>query len=270
MTEARTSFDGSIPETYQSHLVPFLFDPYAEDIAARVAAAAPRLVLETAAGTGVVTRKLREALPPDATITASDLAEPMLDSARRLLADLPGIEFRQADATDMPFESAAFDAVVCQFGAMFFPDKVTGYREAHRVLGPGGMFAFNVWDSLVNNPPMRIARDLLTDVFDGDPPGFLSIPFGYNDTPAIEAELAEAGFADIASTVVNVPREVPSARDLAHGLLYGNPSISEIRERGTADPEMIAERLAEALATECGDAPLHTSLQAIVFTARKT
>ena len=269
MTDKLAQFDGSIPETYHSHLVPFLFDAFAEDIAARAAAAAPGRVLETAAGTGVVTRFLRDSLPADATITATDLNDAMLDVARAALDDRAGITYRQADAGALPFADGGFDAVVCQFGMMFVPDKLEGYREAHRVLSPGGVLAFNVWDSLANNPLPRITRDTMADFFDGNPPGFFNVPFGYNDVPAIEADIATAGFSDIEVTVLSKSRESPSARDIAYGLIHGNPSITEVRERGTVDPATIVDTLTESIIAEAGDAPMRTALQAIVFTARK-
>ena len=269
MTDSHTQFDGSIPETYDSHLVPFLFNQYAEDIAARIAATAPAQVLETAAGTGVVTRFLRDALAPDTSIMVTDLNDGMLDIARAKLDGAVGIDYRQADAGALPFDDGAFDAMVCQFGVMFLPNKLAGYREALRVLAPGGTFAFNVWDSLDDNPMPRITRDTVAGFFDGDPPSFFNLPFGYFDVPAIEADLAKAGFTDISSTVLPNTFASPSAGDVAFGLIHGNPSIIEIRERGTVDPDAIVAALTEAFVAEGGDAPMRATLQAIVFTARK-
>ena len=130
-------FAGSIPEIYDRFLVPLIFEPYAADLARRVAALGPSDVLETAAGTGVLTRALAAPLAPATRIVATDLNQPMLDQAARR-QPAGGVEWRQADALALPFADRSFDVVACQFGVMFFPDKVQGYREARRVLRPGG------------------------------------------------------------------------------------------------------------------------------------
>jgi len=143
-------FAGSIPEIYDRFLVPLIFEAYARDLAERVARVEPREVLETAAGTGVLTRAIAARLPAPARMVVTDLNQPMLDHAQRQSHD-SRITWRQADALALPFEDQKFDVVACQFGAMFFPDKVQGYREARRVLKPGGRFLFNVWDRISEN-----------------------------------------------------------------------------------------------------------------------
>src|SRR5690242_6913191 len=140
-------FAGSIPALYERYLGPLIFEPYADDLAERVASGAPNRVLETACGTGIVTRALARRLPAAAELVASDLNQPMLDFAAGQLKDRR-VTWRQADALALPFPDRSFDAVACQFGAMFFPDRVAGYREASRVLRPGGRFVFSVWDRI--------------------------------------------------------------------------------------------------------------------------
>jgi ubiquinone/menaquinone biosynthesis C-methylase UbiE len=154
MPEIDKLFAGSIPENYDRYLVPLIFESFAQDIAQRVAALSPSTVLETAAGSGVVTRALTPSLSPDASYVVTDLNQPMLDYAATRQAADTRISWRKADALALPFEDAAFDVVCCQFGVMFFPDRQSGYREAKRVLKPGGYFLFNVWD------PCSAARDL--------------------------------------------------------------------------------------------------------------
>ena len=146
MTSQAANFAGDIPAKYDSGLGPHLFLDYGADLARRVAAAKPGRVLEIAAGTGIVTRLLRDALPPSAHLVASDLNSPMLMVAREKFAETEQVEFRQADATALPFADDAFDAVVCQFGLMFFQEKTKAYSETFRVLAPGGRYYFNVWD----------------------------------------------------------------------------------------------------------------------------
>jgi ubiquinone/menaquinone biosynthesis C-methylase UbiE len=189
-------FAGSIPAIYDRYLVPLIFEPYARDLAQRVAAVAPQDILETAAGTGVLTRALAGALPT-ARIVATDLNQPMLDHAARQLAE-ERIAWRQADACALPFEPNRFDAVACQFGAMFFPDRPQCYREARRMLRPEGHFFFNVWDRIDENEFAGAVTDALVAVFPDDPPRFMArTPHGYHDVDAIRADLATAGFEHV-------------------------------------------------------------------------
>jgi SAM-dependent methyltransferase len=238
-------FAGSIPALYDRCLGPLLFVPYARDLAARAAALRPRRILETAAGTGIVTEALAEALP-DAAITATDLNQAMLDVAAS--RGLPAtIRFQAADALALPFPDGSFDLIVCQFGAMFFPDRVTAYGEARRVLAPGGRFLFSVWDSLAHNPVSELLGDTVASLFPDDPPSFYRrVPFGYHDTARIEADLRAAGFADIAIETVSLTSRV-DARAAATGLCQGSPMGAEIEARG-GDLAAVAAAATAALA----------------------
>lgn len=269
MTDTHIQFDGSIPEKYDAHLGPLFFHDYADDLARRVTLGDGSRVLETACGTGIFTERLRKALPDSVEIVATDLNPPMLEFAGAKRGDLANLHFQQADALDLPFEDRSFDAVVCQFGLMFFPDKAAGIREAARVLKPGGLLAFNVWDSLDWNPISRIAHETIGGFFTQHPPTFLLLPFSYHELDPIKALLLGNGFASFDISVVPTVVESPSARHVAVGLVEGNPGIHEIRERATAGPEEIVEAVANALRDAFGDAPLRTSLQAIVVTARR-
>jgi ubiquinone/menaquinone biosynthesis C-methylase UbiE len=268
MSDDHIRFEGSIPEFYDRHLGPLLFEPYAIDLARRVARSRPARVLELASGTGIVTRRLREALPAESTIVATDLNQAMLDVAREKLVGKAGIEFRQADAMALPFEDAAFDALVCQFGIMFFPDKLVAGREALRVLRPGGLYAFNVWDTFDYNPWARITDETIASFFPSDPPTFYKVPFSYAALDPIKALLIEAGFVDIDISVVAIGTQAPSARHAATGLVYGNPSLLEIRGRGGIDPDEVVDKLEHALAAAFGDEPMKIPLQAMAITAR--
>ena len=165
-------FAGSIPEIYDRLFVPLIFEPYAIDLAVQLAKTAPESVLEVAAGTGVVTRALAARLPVQTRLVVTDLNPPMLEYAKTRLSSDHRIEWRQADALALPFEAESFDAVACQFGVMFFPDKVQGYREARRVLKPGGRYLFNVWDRISENEFADVVTQALAEVFPDDPPGF--------------------------------------------------------------------------------------------------
>ncbi len=246
MTTATDSrFTGSVPALYDRCLGPMLFEPYAKDMAVRAAALRPARVLETAAGTGIVTAALARVLP-EAEIVATDLNQAMLDvAAARGLP--PRVRLQPADAQDLPFEDEAFDLLVCQFGVMFFPDRVGAYRQARRVLRPGGRFLFSVWDSLERNPVSALLGDTVAARFPDDPPSFYRrVPFGYHDIARIEAELYDAGFEDIAVETVSLTSRV-DAHAAAIGLCQGSPMGAEIEARG-GDLAAVADAAAEALA----------------------
>jgi ubiquinone/menaquinone biosynthesis C-methylase UbiE len=266
MTDNNARFTGSIPAAYDRYLGPMLFEPYADDLAARVTAAPVTALLETACGTGVLTERLRRALPPKATLTATDLNEPMIAHARTRVPG-PGITWQPANAQDLPFPDAAFDAVACQFGIMFVPDKARAFTEARRVLRRGGRYAFNVWLSRAENSFGRIAHETIARFFTSDPPTFYEVPFGFHDEPLIRGMLTAAHFE--VATCERVAREVrsPSAEDAARGLVWGNP-VQDIDERATAPAEEIIAAVASELAAEGGAAPLRLPTRALVIVAR--
>ncbi len=269
--KTHSQFVGSIPEIYDTHLGPLLFEFAAADLAKRVAKAVPYdgKVLEVACGTGISTEHLWRALPPESEIVATDLNEAMLDFARQRRGNLSNVSYRQADALDLPFADASFDVVVCQFGLMFFPDKAKGIAEMTRVLKPGGLLTFNVWDSLSHNKVAQIALKTIAGFFETDPPDFLSVPFGYHDTDVIRDLLRDAGYGDPAASVVSATVHQPNALGPARGFVEGNPGILQIRERASADPEDIVAVLAQVYDATFGPAPLRIPLQEIVFAAVK-
>ena len=193
MSDRATEFTGSIPQFYDHGLGPVFFDEFADDIARRAAASAPMRLLELAAGTGIVTRRLRDLLPREARLIATDLNPPMLEVARGKFRADEAVEFEPADAIALPFPDASFDAIICQFGVMFFPDKDKGYREAHRVLISEGQYLFSVWDSHRHNPIGRLITEIVTEFFPHDPPQFYQVPFGYHRIDPIKDSLEAAG-----------------------------------------------------------------------------
>ncbi|MFN6962326.1 MAG: class I SAM-dependent methyltransferase [Pyrinomonadaceae bacterium] len=261
------AFTGSVPENYDRYMGPMFFVPYANDIAERLPPLAQN-VLEIACGTGISTRAIRDAMPAEARLVATDLNDGMIEQARGKFAEGEHVEFRQADAADLPFEDASFDVVVCQFGVMFFPDKSAAFGEIHRVLAPGGTFLFNVWDRLERNEISQAVDDAVRELFPDDPPRFYETPFGFNDPPTIQALLEGAGFVDIGYTFVELPCVAASAEDAARGLIQGTPMVGQIMERHP-DVEAVTAAVAEKIRSRFGDDPINTKMQAIVWTARK-
>lgn len=262
------AFHGSIPAAYEQYLVPLLFEPYAADLARRAAALAPGAVLETACGTGVVTRALRAALPGSTSIVATDLSDAMLARAREQLAGTPAISFRTADACNLPFPDASVDLVVSQFGLMFFPDRHRGLTEARRVLRPGGRCLISVWGGHETNPVGRLAHQNMLEHFPGETRSFYELPHSMGDPVANEALFAQAGFAAIAVEDVRFTGEAPSARAAALGLVTGTPALAALEERGVSDPAPLVASLTRKLAAYGGDTPFRTPLSALVITAR--
>jgi ubiquinone/menaquinone biosynthesis C-methylase UbiE len=269
MSDQHAAFVGSIPENYDRYLGPCLFEAYALDIARRVQVPDGASVLEIACGTGIVTRHLRNSLPTSARLVATDLNEAMLAYAVNKFQSHESVEFKKADAMELPFPDASFDVVVCQFGLMFFPDKERAMREAHRVLKPGGVYVFNVWDAIEKNELAGIANETVRAFFDQDPPTFYQIPFGLHDEAVIRKLLDGAGFRDAEMLDLEMTGVSPSAADAAKGLVEGNPVIVEINQRATSSVESIEAAVAAAIAARCGDNPVRGKLQAIVCTARR-
>jgi ubiquinone/menaquinone biosynthesis C-methylase UbiE len=260
-------FAGSIPELYDRFMVPLIFEPYARDLAERLAKAGPQDLLETAAGTGVLTRALAARLPASTRITVTDLNQPMLDYARTRLPGDGRITWKQADALALPFGNQSFDAVACQFGAMFFPDRVAGYKEARRVLKTGGHFIFNVWDRISENDFADVVTEALAEIFPNDPPRFMArTPHGYHDVDQIRADLKAAGFTNVSVDPVDARSKARSARDAALAYCQGTPLRNEIEARDASRLEETTTKAAEALAHRFGNGAVDGRIRAFVIT----
>jgi SAM-dependent methyltransferase len=262
-----SAFSGSVPEFYDRYMGPWLFEPYAADLVARLPERDELEVLEVACGTGIVTRRLREELPASAILVSTDLNEPMVEYARGAVPD-PAIVWQQADAQALPFEDRSFDVVVCQFGFMFLPDKAQGFREARRVLRPGGVLLGNVWLSRDENPWADSVHTTVAELFPADPPRFLETPYGYFDPERIHADLAEAGWDGVQLDDVRLESLAESARDVATGIAKGSPLSFELAERG-ADPETVVAELSQRLAAIGGERPFTAELAATVISATR-
>ena len=263
-------FAGSIPKFYDTYLVPLLFEPYAADLVNRLASRSLSRVLEVAAGTGVVTRALASVLPERVSIVATDLNQPMLDQASALGTTRP-VEWRQADAMRLPFQDGTFDAVVCQFGVMFFPDKPQALSEARRVLRPGGVLVFNVWDRLEENEFADTVTAALASVFPEDPPRFLArTPHGYHERSRIEQDLVSSGFSAPLEIVTLAARSrAKSPRDPAIAFCQGTPLRNEIEAHGASRLGEATDLAADAIGRRFGRGDVDGKMQAHVVTIER-
>jgi ubiquinone/menaquinone biosynthesis C-methylase UbiE len=264
-TASDALFAGSTPALYERHLVPLIFESYAQDLAQRVKALRPQRVLEVAAGTGALTRALAEALPEATTIVATDLNQPMLDHAATLAIARP-VQWRQADALQLPFADASFDVVACQFGAMFFPDKARAYGEARRVLAEGGHLLFSVWDDIEANDFADVVTQALGALYPQDPPRFLArTPHGYHDREAIADDLRRAGFAGAPVFETVAARSRAASADLvALAYCQGTPLSGEIVARAPPGIDQATAAAARAIEERFGRGPVDGRIQARV------
>ncbi len=266
------AFQGSIPELYERFMVPMVFEPYAVDLARRVAECQPRRVLETAAGTGVLTRLLAEQLP-EVEIVATDLNPPMLQRAQEIGTSRP-VTWQPADATQLPFDDECFDVVVCQFGVMFFPDKVAAHAEARRVLKPGGTLIFSVWDRLEDQDFCLATQQAVCELFPDDPPLFMQrVPHGYFDQAKILADVAAGGFTNTPTfDTITEHRQASSARVPAVAFCQGTPWNHELQARAAASSitvEEMTQAAERAIAQKFGDGPIEGKIQGHVITVTK-
>ena len=267
MSDIDKNFTGSIPKLYETWLVPLIFEPYAADLKARIGSMKPSRILEMAAGTGVATRALATLDYRPLSIVATDLNQAMLDEAASRGAAHP-VRWQQANAMDLPFRDGEFDAVVCQFGAMFFPDKPKAFAEARRVLAPGGVFVFSVWDRIEDNEFADVVTAALAPMFQNDPPRFLArTPHGYFDHAEIEHDVAAGGFSGAPQIVTVTARSrAESARVPAIAYCHGTPLRSEIEARGASRLDEATDVAAAALGAKFGPRDVDGKIQALVVT----
>ncbi len=268
MSSNSASFVGDIPSHYDTGLGPNIFVDYADRLTERCGEVAASSVVELAAGTGILSRRLRNVLSPETRLVVTDLNPPMLDIAKDKFTSVDNVEFTVANAMALPFEDSEFDLMVCQFGVMFFPDKPASYREAARVLRSGGTYIFNVWGAMSENPYSQMAYDVTEKFFPDDPPGFYKVPFHYGDPVVVRADLAAAAWHDVEHETIQLTKTIDNPQAFATALVYGNPLIDEIRERGGVDPDTVANAMLDALHRTFGPAPLVMPLETTTFICR--
>nr|WP_316655173.1 class I SAM-dependent methyltransferase [uncultured Gellertiella sp.] len=270
MATDHEAFAGSIPEIYQRLMVPMIFEPYAREMALRACTLVPARVLEIAAGTGAVTRELATRCGPSVAIIATDLNQPMLDIAQGLQPERDNVSFRKVDAQALPFDDGSFDVAICQFGVMFFPDKLQSYREVHRVLRNGGTYLLAVWDELAANEFVSVVQVELATRFAADPPVFMErTPHGYYQEDDIVAALKQAGFSEVVFETVATVSHAGSALEAATAYCQGTPLRMEIEARAPGELEAVTHSVAARLGTHFGDGPIEGRISAHLVMARK-
>jgi SAM-dependent methyltransferase len=266
--DADLLFAGSVPQLYDKHLVPLIFGSYADDLVARLGTTETTAVLEVAAGSGVVTRAMAAGLPDTVSITATDLNQPMIDHAESVGTARP-VEWRAADVMALPFDDGSFDAVVCQFGVMFFPDRAAAFAEVARVLRPGGMFLFNVWDAIEHNEFADLVTMAAGRAFPDDPPMFLArTPHGYFDEATIQADVAAAGFTSPARFAALEARSTAVSADIpAIAYCQGTPLRNEIEARDASRLAEVTAAATEAITERFGATDVDGKIRGYVITA---
>ena len=268
MQDMELRFSGSVPEKYNRLMVPLIFRPYAEELARRAAKLGPARILETAAGTGAVTEALAVAVPA-AEIVATDLNQPMLDVAAERVRS-GKVRFVAADAQDLPFEDSEFDLAVCQFGAMFFPNRVLAHSEVRRVLREDGHYLLAIWDAIERNPLSNRAQQVLIDLFPEDPPLFMREgPFSYADPLRIESDLHQAGFGSVEIETIELRSRSPSAHEAAQALCYGTPMSVELQEREPGSLDRAFEEIQRSFIEFEGAGGLDAPMSAHIVTAAR-
>lgn len=267
-------FRGGIPDAYEQLMVPLMFQPYADDLVVRAVARHPTAVLELAAGTGVVTRGLATALPPECPLVATDLNPGMLAVAESLGAARPAgasdVVWQRADAQDLPFDDASFDLVVCQFGVMFFPDRPAAHAEVRRVLRPGGTYLFSTWDSIATNAVAGAVDEAYRRVLPDAPPNVITrVPHGYHDPDVIRADAEAGGLVVDAVQAVDLVGAAASPAIAAAAIPRGTPLRAELEPHADEVRAGIEAVTAELLEQRFGSGPIRTPIRAFVVTAHR-
>ncbi len=268
MDSSYTSFTGSIPENYDKYLAKSLLNNFGEHLAEKVTQLNPKNILEVACGTGLVTKKMADALP-GSKIKATDLNTDMIEYAKTNFPSNSLVSWQTADAMNLPFDKASFDAVICQFGVMFFPDKAAAFSETHRVLQNGGTFMFNTWGSIETNPVTFTANEVVRRIYPENPPDFYQIPFSFYDKDEIYKLLSEAGFKSINIETIERDAKFESAANVSKAFVDGNPMIVQLRERDSSRIPIVKNELEKAIIEKYGDNHVMSKGEAIVCTAEK-
>jgi ubiquinone/menaquinone biosynthesis C-methylase UbiE len=266
MAENSIQFTAGIAEIYEKYLAPVFFISTSKDLVTHIPGS-PAKILELATGTGQVTRILVERYP-DAKIFATDLNPGMLGVAKRIVTS-ENISWDIVNAEEIPYSSDEFDALICQFGIMFFPDKQKALGEAYRVLKPGGTITFNTWDKLESNHICKLADDAVKSVFKVDPPQFYHVPFSMYDTDEMTKMMQSAGFKNIKIENRKIEGFSDSAENAVLAFTEGNPIAEQIKERDESKLPVLKAAMLDAFKKEYGNGSFNIPLSEFIVTAIK-
>jgi len=268
MTSINAKFVGNIPHIYDTVFGPIAFDHYAKELAKVATGLDPCDVLELAAGTGIVSRRLRDAMQDGSRLVVSDLNQDMLNIAQAKFTNDEAVEIVAADALNLPFADDEFGLAICSFGVMFFPDKIASYREVARVLKPCGHYIFNTWAPLAENPHAQIAHEAVAHFYPDDTPGFYLPAYGYGDPKDVKRDLSVAGWVDVEHQLLPISKLLKNPAEIAHAMINGTPMGGEILQRGGVDPQDVVDLILERWLKEFGADPCMVPMQANQFVCR--
>jgi ubiquinone/menaquinone biosynthesis C-methylase UbiE len=253
---------------YDQFYGPLFFEPYAIEVAKRIDPVPVSIALEIAAGTGRVTRHIRERIPASAKLIASDISEDMLAEAKKKLGHLD-IDWQIIDAQQLPFSDNSIDLVVCCFGYMFVPDKPKAFAEVYRVLRPGGMFLFTTWDELEHNAASCTSISVAKEYLEEPLPDSYNLATSMNDEALIRPLLQDAKFSKITIEKVKLFSVSPTAKEAAYGLVEGGHIFKDIKKRNPAWIDEIKVKVENELAEKFGAAPMIAPISALISQAWK-
>jgi SAM-dependent methyltransferase len=259
---------GNSAAHYDRFFGPLYFEPFAVEVAKRIDPTSIGIALEIGAGTGRVTRHIRERIPASAKLIASDINQDMMEEAKKNLSHLD-IEWRTIDAQELPFNDNSIDLIVCCFAYMFVPDKAKGLSEAYRVLKPGGVLLFTTWDRLEKNVPSYIARMIAEEYLKEPLPESNNLATSMSEESAISPLLQNARFTNISIEKVELLSASPTARDAAYGLVKGGSFYNVIKNRNSAWIDEMINKVEKELAEKYGAAPMKAPISALICQALK-
>lgn len=262
-------FSGEIPANYDHYLGPMLFEPFAVDMVGRLSHDHLKNVLELACGTGRLTRHVAAMIPDEGSLVATDLNAEMIKVAKSKVYS-EKVVWQVADAQQLPFKDEVFDHVVCQFGVMFFEDKLKAFREVYRVLQRKGRFIFNTWDSLDRNLHSHVVQRVLKEVMQDEAPDFMETgPFSMYKEAEITRLVEEAGFSHVQIEPVHKKAFYENDEQIIRGFLYGSPLASFLNKLEEPVRERIREKVGQEVVSTFGKDRHEFAMEALVCMAWK-
>jgi ubiquinone/menaquinone biosynthesis C-methylase UbiE len=270
MAKEAFTFSGDDASNYETWLGPILFEPSSLEFMKYIGTKDLHHVLEISAGTGRLTRHLRDYFPFATSIVASDISPDMLEIAKENLKSLP-IEFQTADAQNLPFDDNSFDLVVWQYGLMFLPDKQKGVSEAFRVLKPEGRLILSTWDSIENIPLLRIVfNETIIPFFEGEDTARYSTPFSLYDPAKLNEFLTTAGLKNKKIIPVEFGSRSTSPKEIVNAFLLKHPLGREVANKERGALQMLAKQMEQRLSDRFGKIDLRFKLKALISTGQKS